>query len=128
MIELTDTPKEIICVACPKGCQLEARRKNGKLLVTNDGCKRGKEYAHGEITDPRRMVASTVRMENGQHPLVPVYSAEPFPKERIRDLLDELRRLRLKAPVKLGQVILEDALGTGIYVVASQDLPGYHSF
>jgi len=115
-------PKEIICVACPKGCRLEVLRDNGELLVNNAGCKRGKEYAFTEITDPRRMVASTVRVENGLHPLVPVYTAEPFPKGKIEDLLKELRKVKLQAPVKLGQIVLKDALGTGIDVIASRDI------
>lgn len=122
MAEEITVPQEIICVACPKGCRLEVLRENGELLVNNAGCKRGKEYAFAETTDPRRMVASTVRVENAPHPLVPVYTAEPFPKGRIKDLLKELREVKLDAPVKIGQVVLADALGTGIDVVASRDL------
>jgi len=66
--------------------------------------------------------ASTVRVENGLHPLVPVYTTEPFPKGKIEDLLKELRKVKLQAPVKLGQVVLKDALGTGIDVIASRDI------
>jgi CxxC motif-containing protein len=115
-------PKEIICVACPKGCRLEARREHSELLVEHAGCKRGEDYAFGEITDPRRMVASTVRVVNGLHSLVPVFTAQPFPKGRIQALLELLREVRLVAPVHLGQVVLPDALGSGIDVVASRDL------
>jgi len=71
---LNQEPMEMICVACPKGCRLEIRHEQGKILVSNAGCKRGKEYAVGEINDPRRMVASTVRVNSGLHPLVPVYT------------------------------------------------------
>jgi CxxC motif-containing protein len=122
MAEEKNIPQEIICVACPKGCRLDVLRENGELLVNNAGCKRGKEYAFAETTDPRRMVASTVRVENAPHPLVPIYTTEPFPKGRIQDLLKELREVKLQAPIKLGQIVLEDALGTGIDVVASRDL------
>ena len=122
MAEEKNIPKEIICVACPKGCRLDVLRENGELLVNNAGCKRGKEYAFAETTDPRRIVASTVRVENAQHPLVPVYTSAPFPKGRIRDLLKELREVKLEAPIQLGQVVLANALGTGIDVVASRDL------
>jgi CxxC motif-containing protein len=122
MIELTDKPTEIICVACPKGCRLEARRAEGEILVANAGCKRGKEYAVSEINDPRRMVATTVRVAQGAHPLLPVYTASPFPKDRITDLLAALRSLTITIPVKAAQVILPDALGTGIDVLASRDL------
>ena len=122
MIELTPEPTEIICVACPKGCRLEARRENGEILVTNEGCKRGREYAVSEITDPRRMVATTVRVEKGSHPLLPVYTASPFPKDRITELLNTLRQVKIKSPVSVNQVVLADALGTGIDIIASRDL------
>jgi len=114
--------QEIICVACPKGCRLEVTRKEGEILVTKEGCKRGIEYAVNEIKDPRRMVASTVRVSNALHPLVPVYTSAPFPKGRIRELLAEIRKVNLFTPVKMNQVIIENALGTGINVIASRDL------
>ena len=122
MINLTSEPTEIICVACPKGCRLEARRENGDILVTNEGCKRGREYAVSEITDPRRMVATTVSVEKGSHPLLPVYTASPFPKDKIAELLKVLRNVKIPAPVFVNQVIMVDALGTGIDVIASRDI------
>lgn len=121
-MELSNEPKEIICVACPKGCRLEARRSNGDILVSNEGCKRGREYAINEINDPRRMVASSVSVLGGIHPLVPVYTSQPFPKGRITELLAALRGLQLQAPVVINQIVLPDALGTGIDVLASRDL------
>jgi len=113
---------EIICVACPKGCRLEVQREGSELLVSNAGCKRGKEYAVSEINDPRRMVASTVRVENGLHPLVPVYTDAPFPKGEIMNLLQKIRSVEIQAPVESGQIVIENALGTGINVIASRDL------
>jgi CxxC motif-containing protein len=115
-------PMEIICVACPKGCRLEVHREGGEILVTHEGCKRGREYAVAELTDPRRMVASTVQVTGATHPLAPVYTATPFPKGRIPELLDLLRSVTLKAPVQINQVVLQNVLGTGIDVIASRDL------
>jgi CxxC motif-containing protein len=116
-------PMEIICVACPKGCRLQAvRDEGGQILVSNAGCKRGQEYAVSEITDPRRMVASTVKVKNALHPLLPVYTSAPFPKGRINELLVELRKVELDAPVKMDQVVIDNVLGTGINIVASRDL------
>ncbi|MCD6356426.1 MAG: DUF1667 domain-containing protein [Anaerolineaceae bacterium] len=122
MNDLNKNPLEIICVACPKGCRLEVQRKNGEILVSNAGCKRGKDYALSEITDPRRMVASTIRVKNGLHPLVPVYTEFPFPKGKIMDLLDEIRAVEIKAPVQLRQIIIKNALGSGINIIASRNL------
>jgi CxxC motif-containing protein len=114
--------KKIICVACPKGCRLRVNQAGETLVVSDQGCKRGEQYARQEMTDPRRMVATTIQMEDGQHPLLPVYTAAPFPKGKIRPLLAELRRTKLKTPIQIGQVVLKNALDTGIDILASRDL------
>ena len=79
---------KIICVACPKGCQLRVNREGETFVISDQGCKRGEQYAKQEMTDPRRMVASTIQIENSRHPLLPVYTALPFPKGKIKPLLD----------------------------------------
>jgi CxxC motif-containing protein len=114
----------MICITCPMGCTLEVTH-DGETLLHVDGntCNRGKAYVQRELTDPRRMVATTVRVTQGRHPLVPVYTEEPFPKPRIFDLLAKIRELAIEAPIKMNQVILENALDTGINVVASRDMP-----
>jgi len=114
---------EIICVTCPKGCTLRVKHEGKQVLEVLDGCKRGEEYAICELQDPRRMVASTVRVEGGLHPLVPVYTRKAFPKHMIPELARSLRSVEVTAPVKINQVVLANALGTGIDVVASRDMP-----
>jgi len=74
------------------------------------------------LQDPRRMVASTVKVHNGLHPLVPVYTRESFPKPLIPQLAQKLREVEVSAPVRINQVVLKDALGTGIDVIASRDM------
>lgn len=115
---------ELICVTCPMGCTLQVTHE-GKTVVEIEGnvCKRGEAYAAAELADPRRMVATTVRVAGGLHPLVPVYTTAPFPKPRIFELLAELRHVQLQAPVRAGQVVLADALGTGVTVRTSRAMP-----
>ena len=118
-----DEMVKVICVTCPRGCTLEARKDGETVLdVLGGGCKRGKEYVKSELTDPRRMVATTVRIDGTQHPLLPVYTSMPFPKKRIPELLCELRTIQVKAPVEMGEVVLADVLGTGIDVLASRSM------
>jgi len=116
--------EKMICITCPMGCSVEVTRE-GQTLLSVDGntCKRGEDYVRRELTDPRRMAATTVRVKGGIHPLVPVYTAQAFPKPRIFDLLDALRQVELEAPVALGQVVLANALDTGIDVLASREMP-----
>ena len=118
---MTEASK-IICVACPKGCRLKVSRDGETFVVSEQGCKRGEQYARQEMTDPRRMVATTIQIENSVHPLLPVYTAAPFPKAKISSLLNELRKLKLSPPIGMGEAVMKNALGTGIDVVASRDL------
>ncbi|MGC9521471.1 MAG: DUF1667 domain-containing protein [Anaerolineae bacterium] len=116
--------EEMICITCPMGCSLQVTHDGDTVLnVEGNACARGLAYVQAELTDPRRMVATTVRVKGGLHPLVPVYTREPFPKPQIFDLLARIREVEVEAPVQANQVILEDALGTGIDVVASRDMP-----
>ena len=120
---MAEETTKIICITCPMGCTLEVTHE-GKTVTKLEGnsCKKGLKYAEAELTDPRRMVTSTVKVKGGVYPLVPVYTAAPIPKPLIFDLLAELRKVELKAPVKVGQVVLQNALSTGVDVLASRNL------
>ena len=116
--------KKMICITCPMGCTLEVTHEGATVLsVEGNTCKRGEKYVQEELSDPRRMVASTVRVQGGIHPLVPVYTAAPIPTPRIHELLAQLREVELAAPVTMNQVVLENVLGEGINVIASRDMP-----
>jgi CxxC motif-containing protein len=117
----TQTEK-MICVTCPKGCTLDVTHDGKTVLKVDSGCKRGQAYVQQELTDPRRMVASSVRIRGSLHPLLPVYTSEPFPKPRIPELLALLRKVEVEAPILLDQTVLEDVLGTGISIRASRKI------
>jgi CxxC motif-containing protein len=115
--------EKIICTTCPKGCTLEVNRDGQTVVsVLNNGCKRGIDYASQEINDPRRMVASSVRVTGALHPLMPVHTTAPFPKPRIPELLKLLREVVVNAPVKVDQVVIQNALGTGIDIKTSRSM------
>ncbi len=114
--------EKVICTTCPKGCTLEVTRDGDTVVSVINGCKRGHEYAKQELTDPRRMVASSVRVSGGMHPLMPVYTSAPFPKPRIPELLKVLRTVEIKTPIKVDQVVISDVLGTGIDIKASRTM------
>jgi len=116
--------EKMICITCPMGCTLEVTHV-GETLINVDGntCARGEAFVKEELTDPRRMVATTVKVKDGLHPLVPVYTKSPFPKPKIFDLLKEIRKVEIDAPVEMNQVVLENPLGEGIDILASRDMP-----
>ena len=119
---IIDTTK-ILCITCPKGCTLEVSKQGDTIVEIKPGCKRGHEYARREMVDPRRMVATTVCVRGGVHPLLPVYTSEPFQKGKIRELMALLRHVEIDAPVRMDAVILANALDSGVAIIASRDMP-----
>ncbi len=119
----TDDRSEVLCIGCPLGCRLEVEQDaSGQVEVRGNSCKRGLEFGRQEHTDPRRMVATTVRVEGGAWARLPVRTRDAVPKAQVLPLCRALHALTLTAPVTRGTVVLKDALGTGIDVIASRDL------
>jgi len=116
--------KNFICTACPMGCKLIVRMEgDGVVKVLGHRCRRGETYGHQEAIAPQRMVASTVKVVGGLHPLLPVYTKGSVPKCRIAEVLAAIREIQVQAPVKATQVIIPNIIGTGVDVIASRDMP-----
>lgn len=115
--------KELNCINCPMGCLLTVTLEDGAITqVTGNTCPRGEKYAHQELTDPRRMLTSTVKVAGGALPLLPVVSADTLPKGKILECAAALRAVTVTAPVKAGAVVAENILGLGVDIVASRDM------
>lgn len=112
--------KEFICIVCPKGCKLTAEwQDSANVQITGYNCKRGREYGKAEAVHPARSVTSTVLVKDGVRRLVPVKTEKEVPKEKIFACMEEIRRLTVKAPVWIGQVVMENIAGTGVALVAA---------
>ena len=105
------------------GCRLRAIEKDGAYTIEGYSCKRGLEYGLQEMKDPRRNISSTVRIENGFLAALPVKTAAPIPKGMIFQVMEEINKIRVTAPVKTGAVIISNVLHTGINIVATRDMP-----
>jgi CxxC motif-containing protein len=114
-----------LCIGCPLGCRLEVDEdSHGDIVeVRGSSCRKGDRYAEQEHTDPRRAVTTTVAITGGLWPRLPVKTDGEIPKDLVRLACDELRRIRLRAPVGMGDVVVEDLLHTGCSVVASRSMP-----
>ena len=115
--------KELICIGCPLGCNLTVQMEGGNVVsVSGNTCKRGDDYARKEMTDPRRIVTSTVRVNGGRLPVVSVKTASDIPKNKIAECLLQLKGVEVSAPVKIGDVVLKNAAGTGVPFVATKEV------
>lgn len=113
-----------LCIGCPLGCRLEVATEDEAIVeVRGHSCRRGEEFAIQEHTDPRRYVTTTVRVDGGAWPRLPVKTVASVPKDRVIDVARALHELTLQAPVTLGDVVLHDVLGIGVDVVATRDMP-----
>lgn len=114
--------RELTCIGCPIGCALTVQIREGEILVSGNACPRGEKYARDEITCPRRMVTSTVALVGGEISRVSVKTETEIPKERIMDCMAEIRRAAMRAPVRIGDVVIENCAGTGVKVVVTKNV------
>ncbi|MBU1290273.1 DUF1667 domain-containing protein, partial [bacterium] len=113
--------KEIVCVSCPMGCRMTVQAKEGDIIsITGNDCPKGIEYAKEEFTNPLRILPTTVRVIGGELPLVSVKTEKAIPKGLLLKAMAEIAEIEVKAPIKIGQVIKDDLIGTGVSLVATR--------
>lgn len=113
--------KELICIACPIGCHLEIYPEDDYRVEGNQ-CKRGITYGKKELIDPTRMITSTVVIEGGIYPRIPVITKGEVPKDKIFEVMKEINKVIVKSPIKRGTVVIENVLGTGVDIVTSRSM------
>ncbi|CCC57744.1 DUF1667 domain-containing protein [Caloramator australicus] len=113
--------KNMTCINCPLGCQLKVE-VDGEIKVSGNKCKRGEEYAKNEITNPLRIITTTVKVEGGDRPLLSVKTDKEIPKSKIFDIMKEINKVKINAPVEIGDIIIENVLGTGANIVATSKI------
>ena len=111
--------KEFICIVCPRGCHLTV---DDNMNVTGNTCPRGKVYALNEITNPTRMITSTVAIESSELNRLPVMTSSPIPKGKILDVMEEINKVRIKAPVRINDVVIKNVLGLDSDIIATRNI------
>ena len=111
------------CIVCPNGCEMEAEYEGTSVLsVTGNLCPKGKAYVTQELVDPRRTIASSVRVTGGVLPLTSVRITNAIPKNRIFDVMAEINKQTLTAPVHIGDVVIRNVLGLGSDVIVTKHI------
>ncbi|TFG06968.1 MAG: DUF1667 domain-containing protein [Promethearchaeota archaeon] len=114
----------IRCIVCPTGCEIQVKKDQDTGEVSFEGytCKRGLEYAQQEFYEPKRILTTTIRVKNGFLPLIPVRTDGPILKNKLKDALKEIAVKEINAPIKMGDVLIENIVDTGANLIASRDL------
>jgi CxxC motif-containing protein len=118
--------KKIVCTQCPLGCKINVIYADADEIeiveVKGNRCKRGLEFAKQEITDPLRVVVTSVKVEDGEIPMASVRSDKPVPLRLMQDIMKTLKQTKVKAPVKRGDVVIQNILDTGSDIIATRSV------
>jgi len=112
----------ILCIRCPKGCELKVSNNKKDIKVEGNECRIGLEYAIEEIKNPVRIVASTISILNSNYPRLPVRTKDTIPKNKIKKVIETIRGVTIKAPIKQGQIIIKNIANTGSDLIAERDM------
>lgn len=115
--------KNLTCINCPMGCSLVVATEGDTVLgVSGNNCKFGDAYARKEITNPTRIVTSTIAVEGGNLRLVPVKTETAVPKGKIMECMKALKTICVSAPVGVGDVVVENVADTGVNIIATREV------
>lgn len=113
---------KLVCINCPRGCNLNVEEINGEIKVTGNFCPRGEQYAISEMTNPVRTVTTTIEIVSECYDRLPVITSKPVPKDKMMDVCKALKGISVKAPVKLGDIIVKNVIGLDSDIIASKTI------
>jgi len=113
---------EMICIVCPMGCKLSVEMQEEDIIVRGNNCNRGEEFAKNEIINPVRTLTTTVKTIFKEMPLLPVRTDGEIPKGKVFDAMKVLNKVVIDYEVNCGDVILENIIGSGHNVIATNSI------
>ncbi len=114
--------KTFTCIECPLGCKLSVDIEGCKVVkVSGNQCPKGEKYAIAEIENPTRVLTTTILTEGLALRAVPVRTSGPVPKDKMMDIMTEIKKARLKKNVKAGDVVIKNILELNVNMIATRD-------
>ncbi len=114
--------RELTCIGCPMGCALTVTIDGSDIKVSGNTCIRGKNYAENEVTNPTRIVTSTVKINGARLPRLSVKTKTAVPKDMIFQVMEVITKTEVDAPKKIGDIIVSDIAGTGVDLIATKNI------
>ncbi len=115
--------KHFTCIMCPIGCEIDVEIENGEVIsIKGNKCIQGEKFVRQEVKSPMRVLTTTVRIENGEYAMLPVRTDRPIPKSLLFKAMEEISKIKVKAPVRMYQIIAKDILQTGANLVATRSM------
>ena len=115
--------REFTCIICPNGCLIKVEYEGMDIKnIKGDECPKGKDYVKNEITNPLRVFTGSVLVESGDFSLVSVKTLSPIPKKYLKKVGEITRRIKVEAPVTIGQVVAFNLLDENIDLIATRKI------
>ncbi|ABR47192.1 protein of unknown function DUF1667 [Alkaliphilus metalliredigens QYMF] len=117
--------KDMICIVCPLGCKLKVTKSDISqtgYAVEGNKCFRGVDYGIKEMTNPTRALTTTVVISDASVKRLPVRTSGTIPKPLIKQAMVLINKVEVKAPIKVGEVIIKNILDTGVDIIASRSM------
>ena len=115
--------RHLTCIVCPLGCSITVKLKGIEVIgVDGNTCAKGEAYARDEVLHPKRTLTSSVLVIGGSWPLVSVRTSGPIPKAKIVAVMKAIKAKMVKAPVKMGAVLIKNVSGTRVDIIATKDI------
>lgn len=110
--------KEFICIVCPRGCHISVDDAGN---ISGYTCPRGLNYVKQELVDPKRTITSTVKVSNRENTFCPVKTSDNIKKGNIFKIMEEIKKVRVEAPIKMHQVIIKD-IEEGVDIISTKEI------
>lgn len=115
--------KQLTCITCPAGCRLDVCYARQKIIsISGNQCPRGLDFVQKEIFNPVRILTTSITIESKIACRLPVRSKDPVRKDKLPQLIREVKKIKAEAPVKAGDCLAANLLGTGVQIIASQTI------
>lgn len=111
---------DLTCIGCPLGCLLKVEKEGDEIRVQGNSCPNGKKYGEEEVTNPKRILTSSIRVRNGEEKMCSVKTTAPIPKDLILPSSEIIREITVDAPIEIGTIIIHGISGTNVDVVATR--------
>ena len=111
--------RNLICIVCPRGCHLTIDENNN---VTGNSCPRGVPYAINEVTCPKRILTSTVKIISKSLNRLPVITSAEIEKDKMFEIMREINKVEVKAPIKMHEIIIKNVLNTGVDIISTREI------
>jgi CxxC motif-containing protein len=117
--------KDMVCIVCPLGCKLKVIKNDTSqtgYTVEGNKCFRGVDYGIKEMTNPTRVLTTTVAIFDASVKRLPVRTSGTIPKHLLKQAMELINKVEVKAPITAGQVIIKNILDTGVDIIASRSM------